>query len=75
MCLHAPIHTPTHARPGLPINQNPKLTPAEQYGLELHYTSAEHLNETMSKHQHFVAIKKEWTSKNAMTDIKYASKI
>ena len=33
-----PQHAPTYARPSLPVNQNPNLTPAEEYALALHDT-------------------------------------
>ena len=36
-------HAPTHARPNLPLNQNPILTPAEEYALALHDTANEYL--------------------------------
>ena len=38
---HHPCIDPcTHAWPGLPITPDPILTPAEEYGLALHYTAA-----------------------------------
>ena len=46
-CTLAPMHhthSPIHARPGLPVNQNPNPTPAEEDILELHYTAAIPIN-------------------------------
>ena len=37
---HAQTHAQTHARPGLPVNQNPILTPPYLAALELHYSAA-----------------------------------
>ena len=34
------MHASTHARPGLPINQTPNLTPAGEYASALHDTAA-----------------------------------
>ena len=33
-------HAPTHARPGLPVNQNPNQTSLDQGGTVIHYTAA-----------------------------------
>ena len=37
---HAQTHA-THARSGVPVNQNPNLTPPNQYRTGLHDTAAE----------------------------------
>ena len=38
-CTHE-THAQTHARPSLPVNPNPKSTPAEEYRPGVHYTAA-----------------------------------
>ena len=37
---HHPCTAPTHARPSLPVNPKPILTPDEEYWTELHYIAA-----------------------------------
>ena len=47
-----PMHhtcAPIHARPGLPVILDPNPTPARQYPLELHYTTALHWKKSYQK--------------------------
>ena len=43
-----PMHQ-YHARPSLPVNQNPNPTPPTQYGTTIHYTAALHLSQRITQ--------------------------